>query len=157
MTRRFFFQAAFAGSIPVPGKPEDFARRIFERTNELRVARGVGPLRWSDELAQRAMDQSVRKEALRFEGHVDPERGGIAERLDAAGIRWAACGENLFRMKGYDDPANFAIVFWWYSKGHQANMLNSVYTDTGVAVTQGADGTFFVTQIFTERAPAGVR
>jgi uncharacterized protein YkwD len=157
MTRRALFQAAFSATLPLRGQPGDFARRIFVRANELRVARGAGELKWSEPLARCALEQCERREALRFAGHVDPERGGVAERLEAAGIRWATCAENLFKMRGYDDPANFAIVFWWYSLGHQANMVNPAFTDTGVAVTQGADGTFFVTQIFTLPAPPGVR
>jgi uncharacterized protein YkwD len=53
-------------------------------------------------------------------------------------------------MKGYDDPVNFAVVFWWYSAGHQANILDPVFTHTGVGITEGVDGAYFVTQIFVE-------
>jgi uncharacterized protein YkwD len=126
----------------------DYARRIFQKINDLRVVRGAPALVWSDALAACAEEQSLRKVQLRFPGHVDPERGDVAMRLRAAGIRWARCGENLFMVKGWEDPVNFAVVFWWYSPGHQENLLNPDYRESGIGVAQGADGAFFVTQIF---------
>ena len=153
MTRRALLQSAFAASIAPGGDTTDLhaeARRIFERINELRTLRLAPALRWSDDIAQCAQQQCERKRLLRFPDHNDPERGGVADRLNAAGIGWMKCAENIFSMKGWDDPVNFAVVFWWYSAGHQANILDPVYTHTGVGVTEGADGTYFVTQIFVE-------
>ena len=102
----------------------------------------------SEAVARCAAEQGRRKEALRFPGHNDPERGDVGRRLLSGGIDFARCAENLFAMRGYDDPVNFAIVFWWYSPGHRANMLNAAYTHSGVAVAEGADSMFFATQIF---------
>jgi len=149
-TRRDLFRIAAALSVASPGAAQqDFSRRVFDRINELRVARGSQPLSWSPAVAACAYEQSRRKVLLRFEGHNDPERGGVADRLNAAGIRWSACGENLFMEKGWDDPANLAVVFWWYStSGHQENLLNPIYTESAIGIAEAEDGTFFVTQIF---------
>lgn len=135
---------------PHAGPIEGMAQRIFEKTNELRRARGARELLWSDALSICARQQCERKKALRFSGHEDPELGGVAERLSMAGIRWASCAENLFELRGYEDPVDFAIVFWWYSAGHQANMINPAYQRTGVAVSVDAEDRFFVTQIFVQ-------
>ncbi|MGD1068938.1 MAG: CAP domain-containing protein [Bryobacteraceae bacterium] len=153
MTRRALLQSAFAASVGPGADPADLhqeARRIFERINELRTLRLAPALQWSEALAVCAREQCERKRLLRFPGHDDPQRGGVADRLNAAGIGWAKCAENLFTMKGYDDPVNFAVVFWWYSAGHQANILDPAYTHTGVGAIEGADGTYFVAQIFVE-------
>lgn len=131
----------------------DFARRIFAEINRLREENGGEPLRWSDALADCASEQSMRKGELRFPGHLDPERGDVADRLQAAGIGWARCGENIFMERGWDDPVNFAVVSWWYSPSHQANLLNPAFTVTGVGLGQGADQSWFVTQIFLEPPP----
>jgi uncharacterized protein YkwD len=131
----------------------DFARRIFTRINEIRAVNGVSELTWSDPVAACALEQSRRKVALRFSGHEDPERGGVGERLHAAGIAWSHCGENLFMEKGWDDPVNYAVVCWWYSPGHQANLLLPDFTETGVGLAQGDDGAWFVTQIFRTPPP----
>jgi uncharacterized protein YkwD len=151
MTRRALLQSAFAAAMGVDGDATDLneaARRIFERINELRTLRLAPPMQWSEVLAECAREQSQRKRTLRFAGHDDPERGGVADRLNAAGVGWAKCAENLFMLKGYDDPVNFAVVFWWYSAGHRANLIDPVFTDTGVGVIEGSDGAYFVTQIF---------
>lgn len=126
----------------------EYARRIFVRANELRVASGAGALEWWDPLGRCAEEQSVRKEKLRFPGHDDPQRGSVSQRINAAGITWDRCGENLFSERGFEDPVHLAIVFWWYSPGHKENMLNPEYTRTGVGVAQGPDEMYFVTQIF---------
>jgi uncharacterized protein YkwD len=157
MSSRRAFLAGAAAVWPLTagaGEPDeaDFSRRIFVKINELRVIRGAGPLVWSDALADCAREQSERKVALRFPGHEDPERGGVAERLSAAGVKWARCGENLFMEKGWEDPVNFAVVFWWYSAGHQENLLNPEYRESGIGVARGEDGAYFVTQIFIDPA-----
>jgi uncharacterized protein YkwD len=135
-------------------RESEFTMRIFQKINELRVSRGATALAWSDPLAVCAHEQSRRKALLRFDGHNDPERGDVAARLRSAGIAWSACGENLFMEKGWDDPANLAVVFWWYStSGHQENLLNPIYTESAIGVVQADDGTFFVTQIFMTPVP----
>lgn len=136
--------AVVAAQEPAPGP----AQIIFRRVNELRSLRGAQALRWSKPLAACALSQSERKVDLRFRGHLDPERGDVAARLYAAGIRWRTCAENLFEMNGYEDIANFAIVFWWYSLGHQRNMLGEAYTETGIGIARAQDGLWCATQIF---------
>ena len=160
MTRRCLLGVAGAGVAAANvsrTEEHDFARRIFAQINDLRELHGSVRLRWSDAVAACAKQQSARKVELRFPGHDDPERGDVARRLRTAGIEWGRCGENLFMEKGWDDPVNFAVVFWWYSPGHQENLLNPAYTESGVGLAQGEDGVWFVTQIFLDPPPAGVR
>jgi uncharacterized protein YkwD len=156
ITRRVF--TGLAAALPCLALAElpesDFAHSIFEKINELRMKRGSAPLEWSAVLEACATEQSRRKALIRFAGHTDPDRGDVAARLNTAGVRWAVCGENLFQEKGWDDPANLAVVFWWYStSGHQENLLDPRYTQSAIGVVRAEDGTFFVTQIFI-RPPA---
>jgi uncharacterized protein YkwD len=154
MTRREILRVPAALALPAVAwarpNEDDFAHRIFRKINELRVAREAGPLVWSEVLAECAREQSRRKVQLRFPGHNDPERGDVAARLNAAGVPWARCGENLFMESGWDDPVNFAVVFWWYSDGHRNNLLTPEYRETGLGVERGEDGTYFATQIFID-------
>jgi len=126
------------------------ARQIFDKANQIRQNLGAPPLAWSARIAECARRQSERKMMLRFSGHEDPELGSVAQRLDRTGVSWRRCAENLVELRGYDDPTNFALVFWWYSAGHQANMIDPTFKETGVAVTLDADDRFFVTQIFVD-------
>jgi uncharacterized protein YkwD len=160
MTRRSILQGLAAiGFVLQNGRTasaqqQDFARRVFSLINEIRIVNGAAPLQWSDSVAECAKQQSMRKVALRFPGHTDPERGDVAERLRAAGIDWARCAENIFMERGWDDPVNYAAVFWWYSPGHQANIMNPEFTETGVGLAQAPDGAWFATQIFLTPPPA---
>jgi len=143
------FARAAASAPTTPGTEQDFAHRIFQKLNDLRVARGAAALIWSDRIAVCACEQSKRKAELRFPGHNDPERGDVAARLNAAGIHWTRCGENLFVERGWEDPVNFAVVFWWYSTtGHRQSLLTPEYSESAIGVVRAEDGTFFVTQIF---------
>jgi len=154
MTRRGFLgaiipAAAMGDLVPRPDT-DAIARHIFDKANEIRVNLSVPPLEWSEQIAACARRQSERKKLLRFAGHDDPELGGIAERLDRGGVPWKRCAENLFELRGYEDPTNFALVFWWYSAGHQANLVDPTFRQTGVAVTLDCDDRFFVAQIFVD-------
>jgi uncharacterized protein YkwD len=142
--------AATAGSATAtPSDEEQYAYRIFRRINELRAVRGAPALIWSNAIATCAHEQSIRKAKLRFPGHNDPERGDVSARLNAAGIRWSRCGENLFMERGWEDPVNFAVTFWWYStSGHQQNLLAPEFTESAIGVVKADDDSFFVTQIF---------
>jgi uncharacterized protein YkwD len=158
-TRREMLAAALGAPLafanPGPSEEEDFAYRIFRRINELRVAREAPALIWSDAIAVCAREQSLRKAALRFPGHNDPERGDISARLNAAGIRWARCGENIFTETGWEDPVNFAVVFWWYStSGHRQNLLAPEFTESAIGVVKADKASFFVTQIFVTPPPS---
>lgn len=126
----------------------DFEQRIFNRVNEIRVHCGSPALAWNDTLWAEASLQSARKAIVQFPGHVDPERGDVAQRLNARGLAWSECGENLFSERGYDDPVNLAIVCWWYSAGHKATMLKAAFTETAVGVAIGPDHRIYATQIF---------
>jgi uncharacterized protein YkwD len=148
ITRRGALGALSAAATLSRTEEHDFARRVFSRINDLRELHGSAALQWSAAVASCARDQSLRKAELRFAGHTDPERGDVAARLRNAGIGWGRCGENLFMEKGWEDPVNFAVVFWWYSAGHKENLLNPQYTQSGVGLAQGLDRTWFVTQIF---------
>jgi uncharacterized protein YkwD len=153
LTRRAILQMATALKISASPSESDFDVRIFTRINEIRALNGAGALQWSEPVAACARAQSRRKAELRFPGHEDPERGDISQRLNNAGIRWASCGENLFMERGGEDPANYALVCWWYSPGHQATLLNPDYVETGVGLAKGDDEAWFVTQIFVTPPP----
>lgn len=159
ITRRELLTAAAvlpAGAATFPGSAEEeFAYRIFQKINDLRVKRGARALIWSNTIAGCAREQSARKAKLRFPGHNDPEYGDVGARLDRAKITWARCGENLFSESGWEDPVNFAVTFWWYStSGHQENLLTPEYTESAIGVVKAEDGSFFVTQIFVTPRPS---
>ena len=134
---------------------EGFERRIFDRINQLRAECDSPALEWVNAVYAEAREQSARKAELGFPGHVDPQRGDVAQRLSTRGLVWSRCGENLFSERGYEDPVNLAVVCWWYSAGHRENLLNPAYLQSAVGIAIDADDRIYATQIFvTPRFPS---
>jgi uncharacterized protein YkwD len=150
MTRRALLLTALPAALhaTLPERPNllEMARRTHLKINEIRALRNLPPLEWSDSLALLARQHCARKEKLHFPGHNDPQQGDVGDRLGKAGIAFDRCGENIFEIRGYDDPVNFALVFWWY-------MLNPAWLKTGVGVSVDETDRFYVTQIFLAPAP----
>ncbi|HSQ58384.1 MAG TPA: CAP domain-containing protein [Gemmata sp.] len=80
-------------------------------------------------------------------------RPEVTDRLAAAGYdNWTtsyAWGENI--AYGYTSAAS-VMTAWMNSPGHRANILNSTFTEIGVSVWAGTDGTLYFTQDFGHRA-----
>ncbi len=158
--RRRGFVAGLLGACAARGEPVDLRpleREIAWRINELRKRVSAPPLTWDDAVAAAARNESEDMARIRFFSHENPERGELAARLDSAGIRWLRCGENILREDGFLDPVSVAEVEWWYSPGHKANLINPVYTHTGVGLARGSPHEVFATQIFVLPLPPGVR
>ncbi|MDQ0372120.1 CAP domain-containing protein [Cellulomonas humilata] len=114
---------------PVPTAPT-MVEEIVTRTNEERAAAGLPALAVSECAAQQAVARTALLAAEnRFEH--DP----LEPILEACAAR--AVGENL--ALGY--PTAVAVVAGWMgSDGHRANILNTTYTQIGVACTKGPRG-----------------
>ena len=123
-------------------------QRIFEGINFQRTAFGFTALEWDPVLCRTAREHSRRMLDAHFFGHQDPLYGDLAARLNAAGVIWTRCAENVFRENGYTDPAAIAVVEWMYSPGHRDNLLTADFRLTGVGVAMDQDGTFTATQQF---------
>jgi uncharacterized protein YkwD len=124
------------------------ARQIFRRVNQERSRRGIDELEWYEPLAAEARLHSYNMVARWFFAHEDPIRGDLVKRLQAAGIRWRSCAENIFNMRGYPDLASAAMEGWLGSPGHRENILAARFTHTGVGAALRVDGTYYVTQEF---------
>lgn len=150
MLRRSF-ALSILGAWQTFGNPGPEENRILLLANRERRERDIRLLEWDDKLAEAARTHSRRMGTLGFFGHQDPERGTLGERLSAAGLSRRAIAENLHRSYGYSDPAQVAVDGWMTSEGHRRNLLNGIYTRTGVGVARAKDGTTFATQIFSTR------
>jgi|SRR5687768_12117777 len=151
LNRRYFVGALFAASMQAARRPVDVLaveERVFGAVNRERRSRGLAALAWNDSLAAEARRHSERMQRHRFFSHDDPDRGGLGNRLRAAGIRYQASAENLYRQSGPADPASAAVAAWLRSRGHRMNLLGRAYRETGVGVAVDSAGRYTITQIF---------
>jgi uncharacterized protein YkwD len=84
-----------------------------------------------------------------FFSHQDPERGLLVKRLQAAGIRYMAAGENLFMLQGVPDVPAAAVRGWLNSPAHRDILLSARFDHTAVGVHTMERGAVYGTQIFT--------
>lgn len=123
------------------------AKISFHITNAMRAINGVGKLQWSAATASVAYAHSNEMATLNYFDHDSPNYGSVSDRLNAAGIDFFGCGENI--AAGYKNI--FALMDGWYnSSQHRKNSLNASYTymGTGLAYVEGNTLGVYSTQDF---------
>jgi len=134
-----------------------YEQRLFGEINDVRIAHHLAPLSWNARMGELARRHSTRMVHHHFLSHEDPEFGGPGNRLSMGGISWRACAENIYQGYGHDDPVHAAIQAWLNSSGHRVNILNRVYTSTGIGVAIGPGNELLVTQLFADIATGNPR
>lgn len=127
-----------AASASVSADPEidSFVRQV----NAYRVSIGLQPLIWDRGVAAVARAHSRNMVAHHFFSHTDPDGLRGKDRLVAAGIRYAAMGENI--AYGHETGTS-VLKAWLRSPGHRENIEDPTYTHHGV----GKAGTYW-THVF---------
>lgn len=107
----------------------------FASTNEQRALYGKTALKHNP-LLDRMAEAKVKDmfERQYFE-HISPAGKGPADLADQAGYVYITVGENLALGNYKNDAA--LVEAWMNSPGHRANILNSKFTEIGVAVMKG--------------------
>jgi uncharacterized protein YkwD len=120
--------------VAAPTDPEvaSFVREV----NAYRVSIGLEPLIWDRGVAAVARAHSRNMVAHHFFSHTDPDGLRSKDRFAAAGIRYAAMGENI--AYGHETGAS-VLKAWLKSPGHRANIEDPTYTRHGV----GKVGTYW--------------
>jgi uncharacterized protein YkwD len=130
---------------------------VHRLINEQRTRAKLPPLTWHERVAQAARDHSKNMAERNFFDHRDPRLGDVDQRLNRFRIEWRACGENIFMLSGYSNPAQVAVQGWMDSPGHRANILQEEFTHAGVGVYyRKRDKHYYLTQIFI-RPPDGTK
>jgi uncharacterized protein YkwD len=117
---------------------------IFQYANKERAARGLLPLKWSDDLARAARYHAVRMAqqntlSHQFRGESDP-----AGRAREAGAHFSAMAENVA-----EGPTPEGLhEQWMKSPPHRANLLDPELNSIGVGIAQ-RNGQIFAVQDFS--------
>ena len=133
---------------PVYKKPAKTSRCEF---NELRIKRAVnyinayraksqvcggkaypasGPITWNKQLQDAANTHSDDMASNDFFSHEGTTHATVGKRASHSGYAWKAVAENI--AAGSDTPEQ-AIDQWMTSSGHCHNIMNSAYTEIGMA------------------------
>lgn len=117
-----------SGSTAGDPRSAALAQASIEQVNQIRVRMGLARLEPDSRLSQIALAHSMDMARRNFYSHVNPDRLGPAERIEAAGYDALASAENIAR--GYRDAA-LVVDGWMDSPGHRANMLNPEFQVIG--------------------------
>jgi uncharacterized protein YkwD len=124
----------------------DFAQAMLKAVNDARAqARVCGnqpyiaaaPLAWNDRLFAAAAGHAGEMAQKNYFGHDSADGSTFDKRLQAAGYRYLAAGENI--AAGHAD-IDAVMQGWLASAGHCANLMNAQFKEIGVACVQGIPG-----------------
>ena len=119
--------------------------------NEDRKIHHLQPLVMQNDLRLVARAHSNHMAEEDFFAHVDPHNRDPGDRIREAGITDVNFGENLAKMRGFDNVTEEAEIALMKSPGHRANILNGNFNCVGVGVIKAKDETFYFTQNFARR------
>lgn len=124
-------------------------RSTFDILNTQRISQGLQPLVWDDRIAEVARLHSRSMASAKYFSHKGDDGSMVDDRADRLGIsNWSAIGENIAFLKGYDDPAAFAVEKWMQSTSHRKNMLGTRWSKSAIGVAVAEDGALYFTQVF---------
>lgn len=116
---------------------------VFRLLNEARVEAGEAPIAWSDGLADVAYGHAYDMYTSGYVSHTSPTTGTLTDRVESAGIRLYAVGENL-ALAATPRAVHDALMS---SEGHRENIVRPVFDRVGVAAVDGPLG-LMVVQVF---------
>lgn len=118
--------------------------RMLDLVNGERVKAGLRPLAPDEGLRAVARRHSQEMFRLGYFAHISPTEGTPIERLQRAGISFAAAGENL----AFAPTVDVAHSGLMASPGHRRNILTPEFTRLGVGVMRGGAQSRMFTQSF---------
>ena len=110
------------------------ANEVISLSNQQRANNGLGSLVYNAQLSQAAQAKAQDMLAKNYWSHYNAQGQGPAYFVSNAGYSYSIAGENL--AKDFS-TSNGVVNAWMNSAGHRANILNSSYIHTGVAVVNG--------------------
>jgi len=112
--------------------------------NADRAANGLPPLRANSRLNALAENYAQDMINRGYFSHTNPEGQSPFDRMRQAGVTYRYAGENL----AINTSVSGAEQAFMNSPGHRANILNPHYTEVGVGVRYGSNGSVYVVQEF---------
>jgi uncharacterized protein YkwD len=121
--------------------------------NSAETAGRAQPLRWNEKLAAVARAHSRDMIEQRFFDHVDREGRTLSARINATGIPWRTLGENIAMHETVPGAEAAFMNEPRFQKNHRGNILNANFTDVGIGIARGPNGSLYITQDFAAIPP----
>lgn len=132
-------------------EPAGLEEEVLREANATRRSAGSGVLVVDAALGRAARDYARELAERREIEHISPTPGRrtFRERITAAGAHPRLGGENLARVVSTADALGGRVVrAWMNSPGHRVNLLDPIFSRTGIGVWLGGDGVWYVVQVY---------
>lgn len=113
-----------------PANTSDSVQQVLNLVNKERSNAGLKALSLNSELSKMAMAKAKDMYDNNYFDHQSPTYGSPFDMMKAFGISYSSAGENI--AKG-QKSAEEVMNQWMNSPGHRANILNSSFTEIGIA------------------------
>ncbi len=132
------FAAPVAPAVALPA--EAAAQRVLELVNRARATprncgerafKAAPPLRWNGVLAEASRLHAEDMARRNYFSHDGRDGSDPAQRVERAGYRYRATGENI--AAGTQMQPEDAVASWIRSPGHCANLMNPAFAEMGAA------------------------
>ncbi len=120
-------------------------QQMYQMLNSQRMAQGLAPLAFSDDLRNLAREHSKDMFVRGYFSHYTPEGLSPFDRMERAGINYQFAGENL----ALAPSTSLAMQGLMNSPAHRANILNPNFHQIGIGVIDGGIYGKMYTQEFT--------
>lgn len=116
-------------------------KEVFDLINVKRTAAGLSALKVDAELQNVARAKAEDMVKNNYFSHTSPTYGSPFDMMKSFGVSYKTAGENI----AGNSSNTGAVNAWMNSEGHKANILNSSFNYTGVAVVKSSKyGKIFV-------------
>lgn len=124
-------------------------KQAFDLINKLRRESGAPALKWNSKVAELARSHSQNMALHNFFSHTGIRGGLVDQRAIDLGLdKWSSIGENIAYLRGFDEPAAYAVERWMMSTSHRRNLLDPRWRESGIGLAIRPDGTHYFTQVF---------
>lgn len=143
-------QHAIRLDTPPPREPTAVSevQAVVNLVNAERVARGIAPVGYHEQLAQAARAHAAdqfHRDCLTQLSHTGTDGSSPGDRVARTGLRVRTWGENV--ACGQRTPEQ-VMTAWMNSSGHRRNILSASFTHIGVSVSRDSDGRLYWVQVF---------
>jgi uncharacterized protein YkwD len=132
------------------GTGESQAQDILKLVNDARTAEGICPLTMNDQLVAAAQRHANDMKNGDFLDHTGSDGTTVGNRVSDTGYAYVVVGENILSRTTLN--ASGAFNQWWNSPGHHDNMMNSGFTEVGIAwAGPSATGKYYYVMVLASR------
>ena len=138
-----------AGNVTSAASTSEMNATAVNLLNQLRMKKGIPPLKWNENSALQSAAQLRAKEIAKNFSHTRPDGASCFTVFKQYGLRYSYCGENI-AYGTYLSPEG-AMELWINSPGHYKNMINSDFREVGLACYVSGDNIYWVQLFFTRQ------